>query len=260
VSTDADTVATALIRTLQHLVSASPDAWTSGSNGLMAVVTGVAIPTLNGVWTESANANPRTAGELLDQVAATGLPHCLQVRPGASSRFAEIASTRGMIRDDHPIPLMVLDSADRLSAWEQASYLQIRQLDPDEAATHAQVAAAGFEAPVEVMSQVMTPSALALPGVHCYLGEVDGKTVTTGLGVVIGNSVGVFNIATPPESRRRGYGAALTARIVETAFRTGVTSAWLQSSAQGFAIYETLGFRTFEEWTCWLSPMAGATR
>jgi hypothetical protein len=39
-----------------------------------------------------------------------------------------------------------------------------------------------------------------------------------------------------------------------------VTSAWLQSSALGFAIYEALGFRTFEEWTCWLSPMDGATR
>jgi ribosomal protein S18 acetylase RimI-like enzyme len=110
------------------------------------------------------------------------------------------------------------------------------------------------------MLQMVTPSALALPGVHCYLGEVDGKPVTTGLGVVIDNSVGVFNIATPPESRRRGHGAALTARIVEIAFTTGVTSAWLQSSAKGFAIYEALGFRTFEEWTCWLSPMAGATR
>lgn len=226
----------------------------------MVAVTGVAIPTLNGVWTESVNANPTTAGELLDQVAATGLPYCLQLRPGTSSQLAEIASTRGMSRDDHPIPLMVLDSPDRLGTWEQSGDLEIRQLGPDEVATHAQVAAAGFEAPVEVMLKMMTPAALALPGVHCYLGEVDGKPVTTGLGVVIDSSVGVFNIATPPESRRRGYGAALTARIVEHAFRTGVTSAWLQSSAQGFAIYEALGFRTCEEWTCWLSPMAADSR
>jgi hypothetical protein len=37
------------------------------------------------------------------------------------------------------------------------------------------IAAAGFEAPVEVMLQMMTPLAVALPGLHCYLGEVDGN-------------------------------------------------------------------------------------
>ncbi|HEY2214215.1 MAG TPA: GNAT family N-acetyltransferase, partial [Acidimicrobiales bacterium] len=242
--TSADTAATALIRTLQYLISASPNGWTSGSNGVMAAVTGVAIPTLNGVWTESANADPRTTGQLLDQVATTGLPYCLQVRPDASSELSEIASTRGMSRDDHPIPLMALDGADRHGAWGQADGLQIRELDLDEVAAHAQVAAAGFEAPVEVMLQLMTPSVMSLPGVHCYLGEVDGRPVTTGLGVVINASVGIFNIATPPECRRRGYGAALTARVIEDAFRAGATLAWLQSSAQGFAIYEALGFRT----------------
>ena len=91
---------------------------------------------------------------------------------------------------------------------------------------HAQVAAAGFEAPVELFLQLITSSNLALPGVHCYLGEVDGEAATTGLGVVIDACVGVFNIATPPEHRRRGYGAALTDRIVDDAFRGGATWAW----------------------------------
>ncbi len=213
---------------------------------------------LNGVWTETVNADPRTTGDLLDQVAAAGLPYCLQVRPGASSELSEIASRRGMYQEDHPIPLMVMDAADRLGMSEQAGDFQIRELDPDEAAAHAQVPAAGFEAPVELMLQMMTPSVLSLSGAHCYLGEFEGKPVTTGFGLVIDASVGVFNVATPPECRRRGYGAALTARIAEDAFRAGVTSAWLQSSAPGFAIYESLGFRTLEEWTCWLSPIAGA--
>jgi hypothetical protein len=31
----------------------------------------------------------------------------------------------------------------------------------------------------------------------------------------------------------------------------------LQSSAEVFSIYEGLGFRDLEQWTCWLSPEAG---
>jgi ribosomal protein S18 acetylase RimI-like enzyme len=257
VSTKADTVAAALIATWQHLVSAIPDGWSSGTPGVMAAVTGIEIPTLNGVWIESESVDLGTTADLLDQVAATGLPHCLQVRPGASSQIAKLASARGMNRDDHLIPLMVLEDVDRLGT-PQAVGLQIRELGHDEAPIHAQTAAAGFEAPVEPFLRLMTPAILALPGVHCYLGEVDGQPVTTGLGVVTGAYAGIFNIATPPESRRRGYGAAVTARAVEDAFKGGATWAFLQSSAPGFRIYEALGFRTAEEWTCWLSPTPGA--
>ena len=82
--TKADTVATALIASWRDLVTAIPHGWTKGIPGAMAVVTGIEIPTLNGVWIESVNADPATTGDLLDQVAATGLPFCLQARPGAA--------------------------------------------------------------------------------------------------------------------------------------------------------------------------------
>ena len=148
-----------------------------------------------------------------------------------------------MIRDDHLIPLMVLEDPDRLGTAQAVGGLKIRELSPDEVAIHAQTAAAGFEAPAEPFLQLMTPAILALPGVRCYIGEVDGQPVTTGLGVMGGDYVGIFNIATPPESRGRGYGAAVTARAVEDAFRAGATLAWLQSSAMGYRIYESLGFQ-----------------
>jgi ribosomal protein S18 acetylase RimI-like enzyme len=258
VPTDADAAAAGLVGTLQLLASANPDGWTSSGPGVTAAVSGVALPTLNGVWIESTDADERTVAELLDQVAATGLPHCLQVRPGASARLADVATARGMSQEDHLTPLMVLAGPDRLSAAQGTGGLEIRELAPAAAAAHAELAAAGFEAPVELFLQMMTPSTLALPGVRCYLGEVDGNPVSTGLGVVIDASVGIFNIATPPESRRRGYGAALTSRIVEDAFSAGATSAWLQSSTEGFSIYKRLGFRDVEQWTCWISPETGA--
>lgn len=119
------------------------------------------------------------------------------------------------------------------------------------AGLHASVAAAGFGAPQELLAQLVTAGLLGLPGVRCYLGETGGQTVTTGMGVTLGDFTGVFNIATPPAHRRHGYGTAVTARAVADGLAAGARWSWLQSSALGYATYARLGFHPVETWTCW---------
>jgi len=214
------------------------------------------MPTLNGVWVESVDVDAEMVADLLDQVAATGLPHCLQVRPDCADQVSDLAAARGMTRDEQLIPLMVLEDSGQLGATQATDGLVIRELVPAEAHLHARVAAVSFEAPLEAFLQLMTPSLLALPGVRCYVGEVGGQAVTTGVGVTLGSYVGIFNIATPPAHRRRGYGAAVTARAVADGLAAGAKWAWLQSSEPGYPVYERLGFRTAEGWSCWLSATA----
>lgn len=45
--------AEALVSTWQHLVAANPNGWTRSDSGAVAGVTGVPMPTLNGVWVAS---------------------------------------------------------------------------------------------------------------------------------------------------------------------------------------------------------------
>lgn len=73
-------------------------AWRLDAAGWRAIawVSGVALPTLNGVWAERADPDPGAVGGLLDRVKATGLPYCLQLRPGASPALAELAAARAM--------------------------------------------------------------------------------------------------------------------------------------------------------------------
>jgi hypothetical protein len=253
VAIDADMAASALAEAWLHLLPALPDSWGIRDGGAVAVVTGVPAPDLNGVWPERADPDPDTTATLLDQVAATGLPHCLQLRPGSSPVLAGLAAMRGMSRDQADIPLMVMENPAPLDRVQHVDELGIRQLRPDEAPLHVAVAAAGFEAPQEPFRQLITPSVLRLPGVRCYLGEVGGRPVTTGIAVLLGASVGVFNIATPPADRRRGYGAAVTARAVTDGLAAGARWSWLQSSPAGHLIYERLGFQTVESWGAWLS-------
>ena len=170
-------------------------------------------------------------------------------------KLQDQATARGMKPEEH-IPLMVLEDPRDLATNAATDALLIRELRPPEASVHARLAAAGFEAPAEPFLQLMTPSILAAPGVRCYLGEVDGEPVTTAVGLALGSFVGIFNVATPPAYRRRGYGAAVTARAVADGVAAGATWAWLQSSGAGYHVYNRLGFRTTEDWQCWLSAAA----
>jgi hypothetical protein len=250
---DADTAAAALAGTLQHLQrAAGSDGWAVREGGAIAMVTGVKVATLNGVWTERASPDPDIVARLVDRVAATGLPHCLQLRPGSGPALAGLAAVRGM-SEHRESPLMVLRGPGQLDGARQAAGLQIRQLKPQDAELHVMVAAAGFGAPEELFRELLTPGLLSAPGVRCYVGEAGGQPVTTGIGVTIGSSVGVLNIATVPACRGRGYGAAITARVVSDGLAAGASWSWLQSSPAGYGVYERLGFQTVESWRVWLS-------
>ncbi len=148
---------------------------------------------------------------------------------------------------------MVLDDPALLGPARQVTGLKIRQLDPGAAELHAAVAAAGFAVPEEPFRRLLTPDLLRVPGVRCYLGEADGRPVTTGLGVTAGGSAGVFNIATMPACRGLGYGAAVTARVVSDGLAAGAAWSWLQSSPDASRLYARLGFRSAGSFQPWLS-------
>jgi ribosomal protein S18 acetylase RimI-like enzyme len=84
---------------------------------------------------------------------------------------------------------------------------------------------------------------LELGGMAVYLGRVDGDTATTAICYQTHEDAGIFSVATLPEHRRRGYGAAITARAARSSFENGADLAWLQTSTIGESVYRGLGFR-----------------
>jgi GNAT superfamily N-acetyltransferase len=251
VGIDADSAARALADGWENLLRSTPGWWAERHHGAVAGVTGVGLPTLNGVWVYEAEPDPEAVAALLGRIQRTGLPHCLEVRPEAVDRLANLAASRGMSPDED-LPLMVLEGAE-VSATDDPPLLRIRELDPGDHREHAITAAAGFEADEEHFFGLITAELARRPGIRCYIGEVEGEPVTTGLGLTYEDWVGVFNIATPPAHRRRGYGAAMTMRVVHDGLQAGADWAWLQSSPAGLPVYERLGFTTLARWRCWIA-------
>ena len=156
------------------------------------------------------------------------------------------------------IPLMRMEAVDSgVNKTARDPGLVIREIGAEESSLHVTVASIGFDAPETMFAKLMGPSAFALEGLHCYVGFVDGEPVTTAVGVIDGEHVSIYNVATLPSHRGRGYGAAITDAAVRNGFEEGASFALLQSSEAGYGVYQALGFRTLEIWGTWVDPMGG---
>ena len=87
-----------------------------------------------------------------------------------------------------------------------------------------------------------------------YVGYVNGRAVSTAATVPSGDTVGVYNVATTPEFRRRGYGeAVMRFALDDTRKRLGLERSALQSTPAGLRIYERMGYRTVTSISVWAS-------
>jgi len=78
-----------------------------------------------------------------------------------------------------------------------------------------------------------------------YVGYVDEEPVSTTAIVMSGGAMGVYNVATVPGHRCRGYGEAVMRHaLADAGSRHGIARVLLQSTPAGYKLYQRMGFRT----------------
>ena len=82
-----------------------------------------------------------------------------------------------------------------------------------------------------------------LPGYLPLAGYSAGELVGSVTALVRGDVAGLYAIATRPDRRRRGVGAAMTVAALDAARARGARVAALQSTSEGLPLYRGLGFR-----------------
>jgi len=226
-----------------------PGAQVLRRDGLAAVISGIPLPSHNPVWLERPDPELADLASLLDEVEARRVPFTLELRPGSGKAFAELAAARGMTAAGEE-PLMAVDKAADVRLPDE---LSIRLLAPHEAPVHARLCIAGFGMPDDVARRSVTEDTLKSSAVRCYVGEVAGQPVTTSLTITTGAFTGIIDVATDPRYRGRGFGTAITERSVADGLAAGASWCWLQSSDQGYPVYESYGFQLVESWPAWTS-------
>ncbi len=109
------------------------------------------------------------------------------------------------------------------------------------------IGATCFHVPLVWFAEVFDHEMTARADFVCWAGYVDGEPVATAATVITPDgTIGVYNVATSPAHRRRGYAEAITRHAIdarpEGKMDGGVERVILQSTMQGYELYRRLGF------------------
>jgi len=82
--------------------------------------------------------------------------------------------------------------------------------------------------------------------------SIEGHAVGVASGLITGDTIGIYNVATLPEHRGHGVGSAVTRAVMQEGKDRGCTSAILHTSPMGRGVYERLGFEVVCATTHWV--------
>jgi ribosomal protein S18 acetylase RimI-like enzyme len=259
-----------LIEAMAFVGSSIDGAVVRRSDGVALIGSGLPIRLFNQVLIEGDGASPEALADAVQVLRDRVSPFVVNLRIGADDGVIPVTTGLGLVPlSTRPwMPGMALHpvarsgaspagapSTDAPPADAPPADHDIRLVtDAAGLEDHIRAAAAGFEMDVDLVRMIMAGTLDAVDTAHVYVGYTDGQPVTAGLGLRTGRTIGVYNIATVPEARKRGYGAAMTTRIVDDAVAAGCDVAVLQASEMGFGIYERLGYRTVVEYMAYIDP------
>ncbi|CAM5292728.1 MULTISPECIES: GNAT family N-acetyltransferase [Streptomyces] len=221
-----------------------------GPGGALLAVTRSMIPLLNSIMSVTDVPDAAEIGLLCEKAAphVAQLPWSIRLRGEPGAEIAGIAAARGLrTLTRQPFMLLSLDE-DRDSRESARGPVTVRPLRDDEDQTFATVLGAAFGAPPMIITSLYTPLVLGQPFVRAYLAEVDGVPAGAGLAILTERHVGLANIGTLRDHRRRGVGRALTEAILRDGRAAGAHTAYLHSSEEALPLFERAGFRTRESW------------
>ena len=211
------------------------------TESLTLVATGVPIPFFNGAYPTDAAADPaRTVAAAIEFFRPHGIGWLMWVREGAAPALLDAGRHAGLREAPGP-PAMGVSPIPQPPPPPDGLQIDIATSVGD-VADHAELLRQAFAVPKDVADRFGSPALLDDDSMCVFVGRVDGEPVSCSLLAISGRTAGVYNVATSPDHRAKGYGAALTWAVIEEGARRGCTHAILQASQLGYPVYKRMGF------------------
>ena len=222
------------------------------NRGIAALLGHVPMRFYNQILVEDSHAIPSAIGESVRLARERRDPFVVSLRDRRDDRFKPLMADLGLVASEQAATqaMTVCPVSQRASSARPQAAFEIQRVgDETSLEDHQRVVTAGFGADPSVAEAMLGVGLLDRPECAVYVGYLDGEPVTAGLGWRTGRTIGVYNIATLPTARRRGFGEAMTARVVTDGEASGCDVAALQASSMGRPIYERMGFRLSVRYT-----------
>jgi GNAT superfamily N-acetyltransferase len=219
--------------------------------GLAIVATGNPIPLFNQVVVgDGATADQVAAGVAI--LRARGAPFWIVLRRGLDDHFRPMLAELGLHPGATPMPGMALDPIP-MDLAGRADGLDIHLVeDGPGLRDHARVVSEAYGLDEAAVATIIGERLWERDGNRVYLGESGGRAVAVGMSRQLGTSLGIYTMGTIPEARGRGFGRAMTERLILDGAAVGCTTAVLEASAMGRPLYERIGFRVVQAYDLWV--------
>lgn len=212
-----------------------------GSTECPFVATGLPAAFFNGVYAAGPVDDPdQLIADAAAFMAEHSVPWLLWVRDGVDDALLDAGRRAGLTDAGGPQAMALPAIPEIPPVPDGLKFTVVRDVAGLEVARD--LAARGFQMPREFIDVLAAESMLDDPTVVMVTGTVDDVPVSTALVSVTGNTAGIYNVATPPEHRRRGYGEALTWTAVAEGRRLGCDHSALQASPMGAPMYRRMGY------------------
>ena len=220
-------------------------------NDLAWYLTGIPSPIFNGVL--KARLQPDTLEkrieEMLELYRLRNLPMYWWVGPASSpDDLGEHLESHGLTLEDRA-PGMAVDLG-LLKNLEPPNEVRIERVNNKQIlAGWIRVLTSVFGTPSECSEaclEMFDRAGYALDGkLWNYVGILGDEIVATSTVFLDGDVAGIYNVATVPEARGKGVGAAMTLAPLLKAREMGCRLGILQSSQIGYGVYKGLGFQEY---------------
>lgn len=202
----------------------------------------------NGVVTRTLRPSVKELEVWAERHRASARPWSIQLRGRPTDEILALTQAFGL-REVHHEPLMVLPLDLLLPSAQDGSASVVGRVAGQMHHAYEQTLTQGSGAPPGSLSAISSAEVLDHPKVGAYLAFDSAEAVATGMTTMAGSTLGILNMSTLPDWRRRGRARQILLRMLADGRREGATHAILQSSPDGLSLYESVGFRTVETWT-----------
>lgn len=211
-----------------------------GALDVQGCVSDVRFHLFNGIYDARFTNWEARGHEVAADYIQRGVPWFWWVTPTTTSPGLEaVLENNGARRTEAPGMHIRLDNWESSQAPES---LELALLSP--AAPGVAQTLLGLFGVAGVHDEPMARHAVAFARANTFavLGTSDGAPVSGGLGLVSDGTLGLYLIATHRDHRGRGFGGAVTERLMAEGKARGAREAVLHSSAMGLSVYRRLGF------------------
>jgi ribosomal protein S18 acetylase RimI-like enzyme len=226
-----------------RLARSVPGGWVVEASGLTCLVTGSSSPSFNLALSGEGRCVPSVALDAADErFREAGLRWLLKLQPELDHELVVQARSRGLVFEEEPVYAMPIRPW--VAALPSASPLSIREAGRDTIDDAVACFVDAFDANPEAVARELGPNLLTIPTFTVLVGYLAGEPVATSM-LATTRSVGlagVYSVATRPAHRGRGFGTALTAAALASAWKQGFDTAVLEPSPSGVPMYRRMGF------------------